>query len=321
MSESDSPPSASPSATVVDFAARTPSSNWEQVSLAEFPQLAIWGWFKPTNAPHSAILRVPDETFNTLPDRRYLTMRRLLVSAGIDPRSVAMWNYCGGGYDAMGGTSPLLDHPLPDPPPGADPNVNVFCNVVQPVIQPQQPQPQVQAPNIPVFQDGGPLSDVFENIDVNWNSIVLAEKAMFALRKQLSAMLGRLNSLNRDLGPDERLHADRQDKADWQIARRWLRDVAKRVSQHIKAYDIGARSYAGQREFFEQTYKQKIVLRVPFDGMEQTQRDFESHRKTVQTLLMSMNSALQTATQDGERRAQQILSKIAVSVRASTSKR
>lgn len=310
--------------------------------MVDFPTFWVWAWFKPAQAPHTAILRLPDETLRSFPDRRYLTMRRLLVSAGIDPRTVALWNYGGAGCDAAAGTSPLLDQPLPDLPPGADPNITVVClqpgypvpaqpaaaqpagalsAAHQPTAQQPGAAPSAPAAATPTFASGGAFNDVFENIEVNWATIVQIEKTMVGLRKQLSSMVGRLNTLNRDLGPDERLHADRQDRSDWQTARRWLRDVEKRVSQCIKTYDIGERSYAGQRAWYEQMYEQKVVPRQPFEGMEQMQRDFETHRKTVQHLMMSMNQALQTATQDGERRAQQILTKIANSVRAAKSKR
>ncbi|MBL8849713.1 MAG: hypothetical protein JNG89_08510, partial [Planctomycetaceae bacterium] len=48
---------------------------------------------------------------------------------------------------------------------------------------------------------------------------------------------------------------------------------------------------------------------------------FETHRKTVQNLLLQMNSAQAAATQDGERRAQQVLQRIGAKVRAARAKR
>eukprot|EP00913_Durusdinium_trenchii_P028494 g26722.t1 len=333
MSESHFQPAASPPGMVGDFAARPASTAWEQITLADFSPHLVWGWFKPANAPQSVVFRVPEETFNTFPDRRFLSIRRILHSAGIDARTVAMWNYCGGVFDAMGGNSPLLDQPLPDPLPGVDPNITVYCRVMAPpvaAIPPAGPGAAVMPESaaavpaddsIPSFKAGGALSDVFENIEVNWAAIVQIEKTLAGLRKQLSSMLARLGSLNRDLGPEERLHATRQDRSDWQTARRWLRDVSKRVSQCLKTYDIGDHNDADRRVWFEQTYEQSVISRKKFEGIDLAQREYESHRKTLQTLMMTMNTALQTATQDGERRAQQILGKIARSVRAAQSKR
>ena len=111
------------------------------------------------------------------------------------------------------------------------------------------------------------------------------------------------------------------DRADWQDARRWLRDVATRLSRYMKDYDIGYISAAGQRNFFEATYQQHIALRQPLDGMEQIQRDFETYRKTLQTLMNNMQSTQASAERDGEQRAQAILNRIAARVRANRSRR
>ena len=129
-------------------------------------------------------------------------------------------------------------------------------------------------------------------------------------------MLVKLNSLNRDLSPDERLHSDRQDKNDWMEARRWLRDVGAKVSRYIKEFDIGEASQAGKREWFEQTYEAIIAPRRISDDLPRLEREFEAHRKQLQTLMANMNNAYSSAVQDGERRAQQILTHIASKVRA-----
>jgi hypothetical protein len=55
--------------------------------------------------------------------------------------------------------------------------------------------------------------------------------------------------------------------------------------------------------------------------MEQAERDYETYRKTLQTLLMNMHAANTAALQDAERRAQGVLSRIGAKVRAARAKR
>jgi hypothetical protein len=83
----------------------------------------------------------------------------------------------------------------------------------------------------------------------------------------------------------------------------------------IKDHDIGIASAAGRRNQYEEFYKQYIIPRRPFDGLDAFQREFEAHRKTVQHLLMQMTLVQNQAIQDGERRAQQVLARITAKVR------
>jgi hypothetical protein len=310
------------------FDERPPSEQWETIPLAGVPALGIWTWFKPPSVPHGLILRVPDETLHGHPDRSRLTLRALLQSAGIDPSSVAWWSLGGITYPGDRGTSPLLDHPIPDPSPGADPGIVVALDgfstthpsrvvtVQSPAgLSPHAPQSLPLAGTAPSSPTPAGAAAIFERIETDWNASLLIESQLNVTRRKLADILQRLNALNRDLSPEERLHADRKDRSDWQTARRWIRDVATRVSKCIKEFDIGDSSNAGRREWFATTYEQSVVPRRAFDAMEQAQRDYEQYRKQMQTMLTSMNTAYASAAQDGERRAQQILKNVATSVR------
>ena len=68
-------------------------------------------------------------------------------------------------------------------------------------------------------------------------------------------------------------------------------------------------------------YQQNIVSRRQFDGLEQAERDFDAYRKSLQTLLTKMGTANSTAVQEGERRAQQIMTRVAAQIRTSREKR
>jgi hypothetical protein len=299
------------SAARAGFAGRPPSQSWEQVPLADAPQSFVWIWAKPFQLPQGLIVRVPDETWRTA--AQSLTMRTLLHSAGVDPTDVLMWQLYGLTYQALNGTSPLLDQAIPLPVPGVDPSITVYVGLPQ--FRPMQPLVP------PAFAEDQKLSDLFDRIDVEWNTVLEIESNLERLRKALVDMSGRLKGLNRDLSPDERLYSNNQDKQDWLDARRWLRDADNRMRSCVKDYDIGDTSLAGQRKWVDQIHQQFIVPRLRFDGMEQALNTFEFYRKMVMTLQTKMNNAYLNSQQNAERRAQQVLSRIATKVREAQTKR
>jgi hypothetical protein len=175
-----------------------------------------------------------------------------------------------------------------------------------------------QAPSQPM---DAATADIYERIEADWNSSQEIEKDLSRLRKQLVDILGRLKTLNRDLTGPERVHSNNQDKKDWQDARRLLRDASNRVWKYLKAHDIGDTSNAGKRVWFEEIYRKHIAPRHQFDGLLPAARAFESHRKTITTLHGDMSNAYSFASLDGERKAQQVLSRIQTKVREASNKK
>jgi hypothetical protein len=159
------------------------------------------------------------------------------------------------------------------------------------------------------------LLEAYEHVEQDWRACQESEKDLARLRQQLLDMMGRLKALNRDLTGPERVHSNNQEKKDWLQARRMLRDCTNRLWKCIKAHDIGYTSSAGQRRWFESTYEKYIATRRHFDGFQDADRAFGSYRKVVTTLHLEMSNALSIAQLDGERRAQQILARIAEKVR------
>jgi hypothetical protein len=264
------------------------------VALAEFPQNYVWVWYKPANMPQGLIVRIPDETFRDCPQPQRLTMRAVLLAAAVEPSCVATWYLYGVAYDGANGKSPYLDRPIPPPAPGMDPNIAVYVDM---------------------------FSEVFDRIGADWAVCLQLEKHLDSLRKNLVDMAGRLKTLNRDLTFPEMLHSSNQDKKDWQEARRWLRDCSTQLSRYIKEHDVGETIYAGKKKWFEQTYKEYILPHRQFDGLEQAQKEFEMHRKLLQTLEYNMNTAFNYAALNGERRANEILKRIAQKVREASIKK
>ena len=254
-------------------------------------------------------------------------MRKLLELTGVDPACVTLWYMYGAAYDGMQGTNPFLDAPIPHPAVGVDPHIVVCTNVLPPLnappvmgVGPYVAAPPLMGMAVAAFNPAGPASaptsaaqhsstagdnasiaKSFEHISGDWHVSLDIEKELVRTRKQLVDMMGRLKALNRDLNPTERVHSNNEDKKDWLEARRWLREGNLRLWKCIKEHDIGDTSAAGQKAWFEQIYRQYVVNRKPFDGMQCAVREFENYRKMLQTLLGNMNTAHTIASLDCER--------------------
>ena len=312
------------------FFARMPSQGWEPLTWADDPQHPAWIWFKPPTVPQGLALRIPEETWQTSPQLSLLTLRRLLHVAGVDPSVVAMWQFCGMAYPGMNGASPLFDQPLPAPGPGAIAEIVVIINapammMAAPPINFMPPMNHMAMAPMAKPTPSGTLTatqtEVLERLEIEWSAVIDIEKDLERLRKMLVDLGARLKILNRDLNPDERLYSSREDKQDWQDARRFLRDGEMKLRACVKEFDIGDSSSAGYRRGLEQIFEQFVVPRVSFNGMETTLGQFEAHRKLVMTLQGKMNTAYLGAVSNGERRAQQILARIAGKVREAGNKK
>ena len=298
--------------TRMHFEARLPSGTWEAVPLFDAPQVYVWAWFKPVHAPAGVVFSIPDEMYQVPAIAQLLTIRRLVFSEGIDPASVAMWFLYGMSQDAQQGLSPLLDQPIPQPPPGVDRSVLVMIQMA--FVPAHTPAPMA----MPV---SGSVEVMLDRIDADWTASLHLEKELESQRRQLGAVSARLNSLNRDLSTEERLGSDREDRDDWLDARRMLRDASGRRSRFTKECDVGETVYAGKKHWFEQIHAQHVVTRQGFAGIEQAVGEFEAYRKSLQVLINNTKAALNNAAQDGERRAQSVLSRIASKVATARSKR
>lgn len=326
----------------MNFYERATSTTWEVASLPHVPNAPVWFWFKPQNLPNGLAIQIPAETFVATANSPVLNLRNILTAANIDPAIVHNWFVYGVPEDAMGGMNPAFEQPIPPPPVGGDPNIYVIMHsIAQPVATaPVSAPPQINyaTPVMPgsvipgsdeqTLEDEGPVSELPEgthplvhSIDGDWKAVLYMEKQMAGIRKKLGMIQGRLNSLNRDLTPDERNHGDNQDRRDWQDARRWLRDASTTVSRYMRDHDIGPTSGAGKRTQMEELHKQVVLNRQPVPNLEEVHREFVNFRKQMQTLMNNMNNANATASRDGEQRAKRILSRIAAKVRKAKTKR
>lgn len=315
----------------MDFAARPPSTAWEPITLPEQAGCVLWAWFKPASAPADILLHVPAESHAACGP---ISLRRALQMLGVPVEATLSWSVQGATFLTQAGANPLLDQPLPSPGPWGDPaiSVRVFPQAAGaaaapppgvPLAAPQVPALPMATPPTAGHPAAGDYSDerALQAFEADWHALLTLETQLAAARKQLGALQGQLQSLNRDLSPDERLAADNQDNKDWQDARRWLRDALASVSRWIRDHDIGMVSAAGNRNHFEQIYEQYVVPKRAFPGLASACQEFDQHRKTAQHLLIQMQSAHQNASRDGVTRARQVLGRIAAKVRKAREKR
>jgi len=147
------------------------------------------------------------------------------------------------------------------------------------------------------------------------------ESQMEEAARQMNGLLARVTSMNRDLNFDETRYSDQGDRNEWAEARRWLREGAGRLSRYLREQQLSVTFSDAKRKWCEQTYQKFIVPRVQFEGIERADREFEAHRRALQSLLNNMKSALTYASEDALRRAQRVQTKIAAKVRAAQTKR
>lgn len=291
------------------FAARHPSAGWESIQVPGLAGVSFWAWYKPANAPTGLMFQVPPEALQAAPQ---LTLRTVIHAAGLDAACIPMCSLFGFSFPGQAGTAPYFDQPLTIPAPGTDPNIVAYVDAPSGAQYGARPAPTVNEAE----STDSEVLEICRNIERDWKGSLKNEKQLEALHKQLIDMQTRLNTLNRDLGPEERMCAERRDLDDWQEARRALRDAALRLSRFIREFDAGETTYAGKKRWFQEIYEDYVQPRQPFDGMRQAQQEFEVYRKMTQNLASNMQSVWQSASQEGERRAQTVLNAIAVKVRA-----
>jgi hypothetical protein len=306
----------------VAFAMRPPSASWEAIQIPTTPPRTFWAWFKPQHLPTGIVVQLPSAADQTVVP---VSMRYLVQMLGIDPACVPMCSLFGFSFQGQAGTASCFDQAVTLPPVGADPNIVIY------VDPPPMQHAQAYYPE-PPYAEGEPdesgseftedqVEEIFDSMERDWKGSIQAERQLQSLQKQLLDLQVRLGTMNRDLGTDERLYSDRSDQDDWQEARRALRDAATRLARYIKEMDAGETTYAGKKRWFVDIRKTYVIPRTTFDGMESARKEFEIYRSTMQNLVSRMQSAYHQARQEGEVRANQVLSRIASKVASTKNKR
>ncbi len=290
------------------FAARPPSIQWEPLPLARFPGMNVWAWFRPGNLPSGITIRIPPEFAAAYAAGFPFTLADLVTAAGADVHQFHSISLFGGPWQPSATFFPFLNHPIPSAPPGASSEICIALTDT-PIAT---PAPVVNTGSQPPLVGAGVGTDasMYDRIEALWKACVQMERQMSALRSKLASMLQSLGKLDRDLAPQERVAAERDDRDAWDESRRWLRDMSAKCHRELKAFDIGMTSGAGKRNALEHLYQTVIEPRVPQNDLESIHRNFEMHRKEVVNLQRAMTTALQAASTNGTQRAHRVLAAI-----------
>lgn len=270
--------------------------------------------------PYGLMFVIPPTVFAFPSVAASLSVRFLVAAAGITEERIQYWSLYGMSYDAAGGTSPLLDQLL-TAPPGGNLEISVWIEHVASAFNMPTAAPAFQGTGTGSgSSQGAPATgaslQLLDAIETTWQAILSMELRISSIRKELSSNISRIGSLNRDLNSDERRCCDSKDIQAWTEARRWLRDALSTLSRSVKEIDVGTTSGAGQRHKFEEIYREYVVPRIPFAGLQQAVNEFEIHQKRVQTVLASAQANIAKAGRDAEQRANAVLSRIATKMRS-----
>lgn len=323
------------------FSQRAASTQWEPLAISRLPGLSVWAWFRPQQAPSGLTVGIPPELCQSYPTGLPLTVADLLHSAGVALPQFQAVSLYGGPWQPAAAFGPYLNHPVPLPGgdggneigllvmeqaaaspahiPGHVPGPPGVPGYGQPPMSGYAEQGYQGFPEHTDFHDAEPppanAAQMYDRIESSWKSAVQMERQLTGVRQKLSGMLNSLNKLDRELTPEERLSADREDKDNWEEARRWARDLAAKCHREIKQFDIGMTSAAGRKNAMQAFFEQVIEPRQPCNDLETYRREFETYRKDMVNLQRAMTSAAQAATQNGTQRSQRVLSSIGKKIR------
>jgi hypothetical protein len=281
--------------------------------------MVLWAWHRPEGLSDGHIVSIPAEVSVTYSAGLPFTLADILAAAAISSTQFQAVSLFGNEWQPASVFAPYLKCPVPLPTLDGCREISIQLADSVPAAASAARRDSVDAVMFAPAQDSKlatTRSDrMYERVESAWRASIQIERQLAGVRQKLAAMLASLGKLDRDLGPDERVAADREDRDAWQDARRWMRDLAAKCHRELKAYDIGITSAAGRRNWMEQIFEQIIEPRVPNNDMERYHREFETYRRDTVNLQKAMNAALQGAQQNGSQRAQRILTTIGTKIR------
>ena len=301
---------------------------WEPLPIPRVPGLNLWVWYRPQHLPSGISVSFPAEVIAAYPTGFPFTLSDIILASGVVPAQIQAVSFFGAEWQPANAIGAYFNAAVPLVPANMRPEISIAVNAPLPAAIPPMASGGMSA----VVQNGyaaevpaneavaepaatGTGRSMYDRIESAWRSAIQMERQMTGLRQKLSSIMGQLGKLDRDLKPDERLAADREDRDAWHDARRWVRDLAAKCHREIKSFDIGMTSAAGKRNWMEEQFKQIVEPRKPSNDLETVHREFETYRKDMVNLQKAMNSALQAATANGTQRAQRVLGVIGKKIR------
>lgn len=315
---------------MIPFAFRAASVAWEPLVLPAVGGIALPVWYRPQHLPDGVIVHLDPVQLAAVADRTRLSFLALIEALGITPIEIGALSLYGGAWMATATVLPFVASPIPDPPGGVAGQLQIVVQslVVLPVAAPPAPangtiDPAACHSTVPVMQDPAAgdvamtpwptgTAQLRERIEADWHSCLQLERQISNLRQKLAGTLHKLASLDRDLNPQERAAASREDVDAWQDARRWNREASSKVHRYVKAHDVGVTSSAGRKSLIEGLYARCCTGLMTDEETTLLYHEMEVYRRLLTQLQSNMNNAAATASHEGEGRARQVLQRITV---------
>lgn len=303
----------------VTFFERPASNGWEAVPIPGVDGVYCWTWFKPQHLPTGIAVAIPPEIVGEVNTPLPFSMFHLVHGVGLPWESLASVSLYGGEWQPAALWHNMAGQFLPAPADPAHAQILLMAQNTMPAVPETHPMTSPPATDARLMASKASTSQL-SRLKNDWKACHGLERHLSGLRQQMSGVLSRLGSLDRDLSPEENLAADSLVRNEWQDARRWIREASSKLHRCIKAHDIGVTSTAGRRSTIQQMYEQTSVNTSEVGDLTTCLHEVELYLRELTNLLSSINTALQGANANGIQRAQRILSKIASQARQKRAK-
>jgi len=296
--------------TPASFFERPASAGWEVVPIPGVADVNCWAWFRPGTLPVGVAVTIPPDVIGLPGTLLPFSFLQLIHAVGLTREQLVSVSFYGEPWQSAVHWRATAAEFLPCPPAVA--NVQILLMAEQQTLPVPQLQPTAHLPSSAAEASAAStaMTSQFHRLETDWKACQGMERQLAGLRQQLAGVLGRLDALDRDLRPAERMGAARQEKDEWQDTRRWIRDAASKVQRCLKAHDIGVTSAAGRRNMIQERYEQSSSDVGGLTDLTSCLHEVESYRKELANLFNNMGSTLQGANTNGIQRAQRVLSKI-----------
>lgn len=261
----------------MNFSEQPPSKQW--AALKYRGEKYAEAWFKPEGDPFGLTFRIPQKSFQTPAVGQRLTTEILLKTVGIATEEVESWRHGDlVSHSAMNGSNPELGQPLPPPLQDAS-YLNIYVSLKRP--------PQVDAPS----QSSEPEvpAPEWEDLEARWNVILGVESSIDTLRLALDGARLELEAAwNKQLTPEEKLHALNADVAQWSKAKNRVHYAVPKIKEfvHRATWAVGA----PERKKLEKIFDSDAVPDLSAAEMEQVSQQLENLLKDRQVLASQGNS-------------------------------
>jgi hypothetical protein len=205
----------------VNFSEQAPSKQWAALKYRGEKIAEVW--FKPEGEPFGLTFRIPQKSFQIPGMGQQLTTENLLKAMALATEEVESWRHGSVCHAGMNGSNPELKHPLP-PPPQDVTYLSIYVSL--------KPPPQVAAPN-EGCEPEIPLAK-WQDLEARWKAILSLEAVMDTSRISMEGLKAEMEtSLKKTLTMEEKLHALRPDMAQWDKAKKRVRNALPKMREFI----------------------------------------------------------------------------------------